>query len=259
MKLPFLLIQILILFRVVNAQNHSLVHSVKLMFTVPLVVDISRFFSPSFVLFRLQEPDVVLAMMAKSSSLPMMDPLTLPLFAFIVILRPAYNSSSLVVPEVADEEMESFAETLTALREPEVALVVILSATTSVRVLVPEVVVTLMSPSAVTVPRLTDPLLQLSVMFPRTFVSSMEIPPEVLDAVIPVLSVFSTWIEPEVVVRFIFPSDAVSCTEMPPDVLLKSRELTLMLSVRILPLVDSRSSLPAKDSGTIIVTGSSGT
>ena len=147
-------------------RNYHLFYSVKVMFTDPLVVDISRLFSPSLELLRLHEPDVVLAMMLKSSSLPMMDPLTLPLLAFILILFPTYNSSNLVVPEVAEEESVSFADTLTALRDPEVALVVMLSAMTSVRVLVPEVVDIFMSPSAVTVPRFTDPLLQLSVTSP---------------------------------------------------------------------------------------------
>ena len=186
----------------------------KQIFTEPLVVDISSLFSPSALLSRLQEPDVVFAMILKLSSFPMMDPLTLPLWAFIFMLRPAYNSSNLVVPEVAEAEIESFAETLTALKDPVVALVVMFSAVTSVRFLVPEVVDTFMSPSAVTVLMLMDPLLQFSVMSPRTLVSSIEIPPEVSDAVIPLPSESSICIEPEVLARFIFPSDTISCTEI---------------------------------------------
>ena len=178
------------------------------------MVDISSLFSPSALLSRLQEPDVVFAMILKLSSFPMMDPLTLPLFAFIFMLRPAYNSSNLVVPEVAEAEIESFAETLTALKDPVVALVVMFSAVTSVRFLVPEVVDTFMSPSAVTVLMLMDQLLQFSVMSPRTLVSSIEIPPEVSDAVIPLPSESSICIEPEVLARFIFPSDTISCTEI---------------------------------------------
>ena len=116
--------------------------------------------------------------------------------------------------EVAEAEIESFAETLTALKDPVVALVVMFSAVTSVRFLVPEVVDTFMSPSAVTVLMLMDPLLQFSVMSPRTLVSSIEIPPEVLDAVIPLPSESSICIEPEVLARFIFPSDTISCTEI---------------------------------------------
>ena len=122
----------------------------------------SSVLSPSLEFVRLQEPDVVLAIMLKSFSLPTIDPLTLPLDAVILMLWPADNSSNLVEPGVVEEVRESLTETLSALKEPEFPSVEMLAAVTSSRVLLPDVFEMFTSPSADTDMSLMDPL----VLFP---------------------------------------------------------------------------------------------